>query len=229
MTSHIKEEQNASVHRAALLNGLLAPIPREIMHANKKVTQVDDTAGNERVVLHFQDGTVEYADAVIGADGIHGYTRKHILGDDPSVNASFAGYWDCRFLVPIERAREALGKELFTETRQYGWCGEGGFFMHDVLNNGESVQCVSSAMASTWGVDEWKRDLDRKTLEDSFAGWTNSPIAPGMIKVGYSLSMRLSTWLTLFHSCFWRTLIFAHIHSGTTMFMHQYLQRTVYV
>jgi len=186
MMSHTKEEQNVSVHRAALLNGILSPIPREIMHANKKITRVDDAGGAEGVTLHFQDGTEEYADAVIGADGIHGYTRKHILGNDPSVNASFAGYWDCRFLVPIERAREALGKELFEENRQYGWCGEGGFFMHDVLDNGESVQCVSSAMASTWGVEEWKRDLDRKTLEDSFADWTNSPIAPGMITVCFT-------------------------------------------
>ena len=184
MSSQAKKDQTVSVHRAAFLNGLLSSIPREIMHANKKLTRIDDTINEEGVTLHFQDGTEEHVDAVVGADGIHGHSRKHILGDHPSANASFAGYWDCRFLVPIDRAREALGAELFMENRQYGWCGEGGFFMHDVLDNGTSVQCVSSAMASKWGADEWKRELDQKTLEDSFADWTNSPIAPGMIKVG---------------------------------------------
>ena len=48
-------------------------------------------------------------------------------------------------------------------------------------------------MDSTWGVDEWKRDLGSKTLEDSFAGWTNSPIAPGMIKVCFAYWITVQT------------------------------------
>ena len=97
---------------------------------------------------------------------------------------AFAGFWDCRLLVPIQKARENLGEEHFKEDRQYGWCGDGGFFMHDVLDNGESVQCIASATTDKeWSPDEWKIDLDHKTLEDSFASWTNSPISGGMIEV----------------------------------------------
>ena len=110
LTSDIKEEQTVSVHRATLLSGILSTVPREIMHANKKITRIDDVVGEDGVILHFQDGTEEHADAVIGADGIHGYMRKYILGDDPSVNASFAGYWDCPLFGSNSEGQRSIGR-----------------------------------------------------------------------------------------------------------------------
>jgi salicylate hydroxylase len=148
-----------------------------------------DEAEDEGVILCFQDSSKSHADALIGADGVHGHVRKHVLGaEHPALKPTFAGFWDFHLLVPIQKARETLGEEYFKEDRQYGWSGDGGFFMHDVLDNGESVQCVSSAMTDReWSPDEWKIDLDRKALEDSFASWTNSPISGGMIEVSHKL------------------------------------------
>ncbi|MCJ1356784.1 MAG: hypothetical protein MMC33_006780 [Icmadophila ericetorum] len=178
------EEALTVVHRASFLRELLQPVPRSIMYTSKKLIKVDD-ADDKGVLLHFKDGTTELVDALIGADGVHGYVRKHILGaDHPATEPVFAGWWDCRNLVPYEKAREKLGEKYFEEDRQYGWLGEGGFIMHDVLEHGKLVQCVGAILTDEpWDSTEWKRSLDQKKLEESFAPWLDGPIAKGMIEL----------------------------------------------
>jgi salicylate hydroxylase len=173
------------VARTALLRELLVPVPRERMFTNKKLVNIE-AADDGTVTISFKDGSKDTVDAVIGADGIHGYVREYILGaDHPARSASFAGWWDCRALVPVAKAREILGEEYFDEPRQYAWCGNGGFLMHDVLDSGDTVQCVASVMKDNWDLTDWSRELDEAKLEEAFGGWTNSPIAKGMIKVSY--------------------------------------------
>ncbi|TVY43694.1 6-methylsalicylic acid decarboxylase [Lachnellula occidentalis] len=172
------------VHRAAFLKQLLAPVAREVMHNNKKLVKVEDAADGS-IILFFQDGTKEFADLLVGADGVHGYVREHILGaDHPALEPTFAGFWDCRALVPFSKAKEVLGEEYFKDNRRYIWSGDGGMFMHDVLDNGKTVQCVASKVTNEdWNPKEWKRDLDRDALENAFASWTNSPIVKNMIEL----------------------------------------------
>jgi len=131
------------VHRAEFLVELLKPVPKEVMHTSKKLVGVTAT-DDDSLLLRFEDGTTEPADALIGADGIHSYVRKQIRGDHPAAEPVFAGWWDCRNLVPFEKAKEVLGEEYFGEDRQYGWIGDGGFIMHDVLDGGKTVQCVAN-------------------------------------------------------------------------------------
>jgi salicylate hydroxylase len=174
------------VHRAALLGQLLKSVPRERMHTNRKLVRLTN-ADNGGVILHFEDGTEEYADALIGADGIHGYVREYVLGaENPAAKACLSGFWATRSLVPLERAKEVLGEEYFQEPRQYGWCGDSGFLMHDWLDNGKTIQCVMSVLEENWSSDEVKRDLDLEKLEEVFSCWTNSPVIEGMIEVGFS-------------------------------------------
>ena len=160
------------------------------MHTNKKVTNiepVDPNAPNGPQKIYFQDGSTHEADAVIGADGVHGYARSHILGSShPALKPKFSGFWDSRSLITMERAKELLGEEYFIEgeQRQHGWIGDGGFFMHDVLDGGKTVQCVACAQTDEeWGEDEWRRELNREKLEETFSKWTDSAIKRGMIEV----------------------------------------------
>lgn len=68
--------------------------------------------------------------------------------------------------------------------RQYGWIGDGGFIMHDVLDEGKTVQCVGAVRTDeTWKPDEWTKPLDRRALEEAFRSWPDRPIAKGMIEV----------------------------------------------
>jgi salicylate hydroxylase len=155
------------------------------MHTNKTLVRVAN-ANNGGVILHFEDGTEEYADALIGADGIHGCVRGCVLGaEHPAAKAYLSGFWDTRSLVPIKRAKEVLGEEYFEEPRQYGWCGDNGFLMHDWLDDGKTIQCVMSVIDESWSSDEGKRNLDLGKLEEIFSSWTNSPVIEGMIEVNF--------------------------------------------
>ncbi|RYP35056.1 hypothetical protein DL767_003961 [Monosporascus sp. MG133] len=116
------------VHRASLLRELVAPLPKDSLHTNKKLAAINRIPDMDAVEVVFEDGTVERFDAVIGADGIFGSVRSYVLQDDADqFAASPAGFWDCRNLVPLERAKAVLGEELFELDRQYGWVGDGGF------------------------------------------------------------------------------------------------------
>ncbi|ORY13706.1 hypothetical protein BCR34DRAFT_255081 [Clohesyomyces aquaticus] len=176
------EKRGKVVHRAALLSELLKPIDPAKMHTNKKVVRIEELE-SDRLLVHFEDGSTFKVDAAIGADGVHGHVREHVLGaDHPALKATFAGFWDSRSLVPMKKAKELLGEDKFEVQRQYGWIGDGGFFMHDVLDGEETVQCVVAGMADDWGENEWKRELNKDLLEEAVGKWTDTPIKSGMIQ-----------------------------------------------
>lgn len=75
------ETGQTTVHRANFLDELVKLVPDEIAHFDKRLVRLE-RLGNGRVALHFEDGTVGEADAVVGAEGIHSVTRRHVLGED---------------------------------------------------------------------------------------------------------------------------------------------------
>ena len=169
------------VHRAALLRELLAPIQASSLHPGKKlVSIVEEQSNHGGLELHFQDGTIDTVDALIGADGIFSSVRQYLLGDAEPAEA--AGWWDCRNVVPFEKAKEKLGAQYFEEPRQYSWVGDNGFIMHDILDDGKSVQCVCSAVELE-ASSERRRDLSRAFLDKTFGSWLEGPIGKPMIDV----------------------------------------------
>ncbi|KAK5991301.1 6-methylsalicylic acid decarboxylase atA [Cladobotryum mycophilum] len=164
------DKPSVVVHRASLLRELLAPLPKEILHGNKKLVSISNKDGAKSFDITFEDGTTEMFDAVIGADGV--------FGPVPSP----AGVWDCRNVVPFEKAIAVLGEENFRKPRQYGWCGDGAFIMHDVCENGTMVQCVMSALETDPPKDR-KRPLTREILTKIYSSWLDGPIANGAIDI----------------------------------------------
>ncbi|KAF1999562.1 FAD/NAD(P)-binding domain-containing protein [Amniculicola lignicola CBS 123094] len=179
------EMRGKVVHRAALLAELLKPIEDKKKHTNRKVISINDSAKGQ-VEINFEDGTVFHADAVVGADGVRGYVRCHVLGKDhPAVPAKVAGFWDARSLIPMQKAKALLGEEYFEIDRQYGWIGEGGFIMHDVLDGGDTVQCVVCGIVGEgdeWAEGEWSKPLDRAALEKALEEWTDTPLKKGIVE-----------------------------------------------
>ncbi|KAI1084242.1 salicylate hydroxylase [Whalleya microplaca] len=177
-----------NVHRASLLRELLAPLPKEILHSNKRLTAIDHQNPDSKstgLELTFQDGTVLHFDAVVGADGIFSFVRQHVLHDAPApeqYSAVPAGFWDCRNVVPFSKAKETLGNKFFELDRQYDWVGDGAFIMHDVLENRSVVQCVVSGIEKDPPhTKDRKRPLTREILMDSLSNWLGGPIADRMI------------------------------------------------
>jgi salicylate hydroxylase len=174
------------VHRASLLHELLAPLPKGIMHANKKVVAIEPSCiGRHDLKILFQDGCAENFDAIIGADGIFGSVRSFVLEDHPEEHiAAPGGFWDCVNLVPFEKARTVLGDEYFQEDRQYGWVGDGAFLMHDVLENRSMVQCVVSVAEKTMTeINDRSRPVSKEILKNILKSWLDGPVAGGMIDV----------------------------------------------
>jgi hypothetical protein len=112
--------------------------------------------------------------------------RGYVLQDATAHNyaAKPAGFWDCRNLVPIEKAKSVLGEGYFYQNRQHSWIGDGGFMMHDIVEGGKLVHCVISGVETSPPSDRKSR-LSKERLTNLFNGWLDGPIAPGMIEVSF--------------------------------------------
>ncbi|KAH9904691.1 FAD/NAD(P)-binding domain-containing protein [Xylariomycetidae sp. FL2044] len=169
-----------TLNRAPLLQALLSLLSEDMLHAGKRVKSVEqDDSG---VTLAFEDGTNSHFDAVIGADGIFSSIRQHVLADESEkYAASPAGWWDCRHLVPFEKARLALGDESFKVDRQYAWLGDGAAMLHGIVENRTMVQCIIAVIDKNFSADR-KRVVTRQVLEDALPqSWFEGPVAKGMI------------------------------------------------
>ena len=101
-----------SVHRAHFLNELVKLYPAQRAHFGKRLVKIEEKGEGNGMKLHFLDGTTAFADALIGADGIHSKVRLHIIGDThPAAKPEFAGSVAYRGLVPMDAAVEKLGAE----------------------------------------------------------------------------------------------------------------------
>lgn len=119
------------VHRAAFLKELLAGVPAERMHPDKKLVSVEKKEDGS-LILHFADGTTHACDVLIGADGIHSVVRKIILGaEDQAATPVSAGWFHAISLQPYETMREILGDHFVNldDAREWGWFGNGTFMM----------------------------------------------------------------------------------------------------
>ena len=74
------------------------------MHTSKKLVRIDQQAA--KVTLAFEDGATVTVDALIGADGIFGFVRSHILGANHSaLKPVLTGWAGVMKMVPLEDAR----------------------------------------------------------------------------------------------------------------------------
>ncbi|KAK7752153.1 hypothetical protein SLS62_005897 [Diatrype stigma] len=166
------------IHRSSLLRELLAPLPKKILHANHELAEIK--AHDDRLDVIFKDRSVKHFDAVIGADGIFSKVRKHVVGEAVQYQASPSGFWDCRLLVPHERACAVFGDRYFELDREFGWVGNSSFIMHDVLENRTLVQFVLSAVDRDWSIGR-ERPLTKELLTKTLEDWPEGPIAKGVI------------------------------------------------
>lgn len=134
-------------------------------------------------MLKFEDGSEAQADALIGADGIFGSVRAHVLGvDHEAVKPVAAGWAGAMNMVPYARAEALLGADILNERRQFGWVSDGGIFIHDVIMGGKMVQCIGTPVnRDTSGAK--RIQIDRDYMETAFASCGNLPVAKGMIDV----------------------------------------------
>ncbi|KAI0815453.1 hypothetical protein GGR55DRAFT_699280 [Xylaria sp. FL0064] len=157
------------VHRADFLQELLADIPRDRMHASKKILRID---GKGPLILHF----THECDILVGADGIHSVVRKLVLGEnDPAALPRNSGAWFLMTLQPFDKAQLSLGKELVNieDAREYGWAGKNAFLMHNILSGGKLVQfaIASNDEKAAAGSDQWHRVVGINEIKRLYQDW----------------------------------------------------------
>jgi salicylate hydroxylase len=179
-----EEKPGKMLHRAALLHELLEPLPKDRLHANKKLSKIEDQ--KEGLLLTFEDGSEARADALIGADGIFGALRAHVLGaDHEAVKPVPAGWAGAMNMVPYPEAKTKLAGEFLNDKRQYGWVSDGGIFIHDSIMGGKLVQCIGTSVNRDTSGSR-RIPIDREYMDKAFDSCLDGPVTRGMIDVSCS-------------------------------------------
>jgi 2-polyprenyl-6-methoxyphenol hydroxylase-like FAD-dependent oxidoreductase len=135
--TRIGGEPLALVHRAELLEELLRPLPPEIVHFGKTLVRYGESG--DIVTAHFQDGSLETGDLIIGADGLKSAVRAQLLGAAPP---RYSGYTCWRAVVPFPESRIAPGYvgEIWGPAARFGITriGRGRIYWWATLNASES-------------------------------------------------------------------------------------------
>ena len=151
------------VHRADLLKVITDAIPQGSLHEGKRCIGIVDN-GN-CVLAKFDDGSSAEGDVLVGADGIHSYVRKHLLGEEAP---RFSGNIAFRGLVPRERIRHLDLKHNTTN-----WMGPGGHFIHYFVSSGRYLNFVAVSEQSEWRGESWNDRADVAEAISRYSGWNS--------------------------------------------------------
>lgn len=165
------------VHRADLLDALVAALPPGVVRLGSRVTDVDDGTDTVRVTL--TGGERLDADVLIGADGIHSAVRTALFGPD---HPTFSGYVCWRGLVPVERLD---GWDLPRVCEAY--YGPGRSAVSYYVAAGELYNFVGIVPAGDgWRTEDWTAEGDPEDLRADFADF-HAPVRAVAAEVSHPL------------------------------------------
>jgi salicylate hydroxylase len=150
-----------TIHRADLLDTLVAPLPAGMIHLDAACVGVESREDGAAVT--FADGRSVEADIVIGADGIHSVVRDSLFG---RTEPRFTGCICWRGLVP----REALADPRYAE-EMIAWWGPHGHVVQYPVRRGELVNFVAHYDSDGWTGESWLHECEQAELMETYAGW----------------------------------------------------------
>ncbi|HXA66154.1 MAG TPA: FAD-dependent monooxygenase [Bryobacteraceae bacterium] len=152
------------MHRAVLHGALASVIPQEVVHLNKKMAGLDQSAG--QVTLTFADGTRAQADALIGADGVHSLVREIIIGPDTPIHKGRIAY---RAVYPAALLR---GSDI-GPSRTKWWGPDRHIVIYYTTAARDEIYFVTSVPEPTkWLTREsWSAKGDVEELRRAYAGF----------------------------------------------------------
>jgi salicylate hydroxylase len=125
---------HTAVGRYELLNLLASKINVGNARFNKKLARVEQDISGAK--LYFEDGTEDFADIVIGSDGVHSVVRKSLLASWYSP-AAFTGMGGYRFILTMEQVVSVLGPDMAKTSCI--WSGPGGYVTMYSIEEGAKV------------------------------------------------------------------------------------------
>lgn len=107
-----------AIHRATLQNILADQVEDKNIHLGKRLQTIDQNGSEMR--LHFEDGTAQDAELLIGADGIHSATRAYVTEKAVIRNANqpcWRGITD--FELPKQYRHQLV--EMWAKGKRFGF------------------------------------------------------------------------------------------------------------
>jgi salicylate hydroxylase len=149
------------VHRADLHSVLLKALGPEPLRLDARCTGFVEEDGGVRV--DFEDGSSEWGDVLIGADGIHSAIRTATFGPE---QPRFSGHVAFRAVLPAERIQGLRLQRNLT-----AWWGPGRHFVHYFISGGRQLNYVAVVPSETWNLESWSSEGSQEELLSEFRGW----------------------------------------------------------
>ncbi|MBM4764895.1 FAD-dependent monooxygenase [Bacillus sp. B15-48] len=147
------------IHRADLLDLIVAHIPEDQLHLDHRLTDIADHG--DYVELKFANGKTVEADIVIAADGIRSPVRNQVLGH---VEPVYSGYLAHRVLIPFE---DALGMASEENILRIYVNGDDSFYLLPLLKGRRQV----SVDITVPGEFALRPELTKAQIMDSIKGF----------------------------------------------------------
>ncbi len=161
----------SSVHRAHFLDALVALLPPDMAQFNKRLASLESQPSGA-VRLVFEDGSTAEADAVVGCDGVRSAARRHVL-DKATVleDLTFSGKYAYRALVPMAKAKEALGDYLAGNSQMY--LGPSGHVLTYPIDRGTTMNVIAfhDKPDGVWEHEHWILRKKGAEMRRDFEGW----------------------------------------------------------
>jgi len=159
-----------------LLHVLEEAFPADRYHRGKVLKHLEQKAGS--VIAHFEDGTCDTGDILVGADGIRSTTRSQIAPDQHPV---YAGYVAWRGLVDEDQLSLAARDKLM---ESFAFClpPDEQMLTYPVAGKQNAIAIGSRRLNFVW-YRPAAFDTELKRLQTDAAGhWHSEGIPPGAIR-----------------------------------------------
>jgi salicylate hydroxylase len=160
----------SSIHRAHFMGELADLIPEGIAHFGKKLVELEQLDSG-KIQLTFEDGTTVQADAVVGCDGVRSKVRQILLEKkSPLEDLTFSGKYAYRGLIPMSKAKEALGDYLAGNSQMY--LGPEGHILTYPIDHGKVMNVIAFKNQDTpWEHENWVLKSKGDEFKQDFEGW----------------------------------------------------------
>lgn len=150
------------VHRADLLDALLAAVDKDSLHLGHQCTNIEQSSSG--VTVTFANGASAKGEILVAADGIHSAVRKKLIGQ---LQARDSGLCAWRAMIP----RDRLPEEFLSPTQTL-WLGPGRHLVHYPVSAGRTINVVAFTPAQPGEtVESWSAQGKAEDFQAEFAGW----------------------------------------------------------
>lgn len=149
-----------TLHRADVMSALEEGVQPGTVKLGKKVARVDDQASG--VTVHFDDGSQEQVDVLIGADGIHSTVRTAMFGPE---QPEFTGVVAYRAVVPVAKLGNLPNLDSFTK-----WWGKQPEvqIVSFPLNQGKDLFIFATTPQEGWHLESWTAPGEVSELQSHY-------------------------------------------------------------